>query len=71
MSTPTRVAVEDYTKDAAFSHTLHGSSVQAKGGLQAMLKKNQGAQKAAIEEYLSYWDDDTTSDVSPESEQVR
>lgn len=68
---PTAVSTleqEDHARDAAFNKILHGTSAEKRGGMMAMLRKDAGSQKAAVDEYFKHWDN-KAADV--ETEEVR
>jgi hypothetical protein len=68
---PTAVSTleqEDHARDAAFNKILHGTSAEKRGGMMAMLGKDAGSQKAAVDEYFKHWDN-KAADV--ETEEVR
>ncbi len=54
--TPIALETEDHSRDAAFNKAMHGKSVDDKAGFRAMLGKDHGAQKAAVDEYFKHWD---------------
>ncbi|KAI0999799.1 Sterol 24-C-methyltransferase [Podosphaera aphanis] len=57
---------EDHSRDAAFNSAMHKDSANVEGGLRAMLKKDNSAQKAAVDEYFKHWEksakDETNAD---------
>ena len=50
---------EDHKRDADFNKALHGKSDQAKGGLTALLAKDNSAKKVAVDEYFKHFDNKT------------
>jgi hypothetical protein len=62
---------EDHARDAAFAKALHGASAEARGGLLAMRKKDQAAQKAAVDEYFKHWDNKGAATETEEIRQAR
>jgi len=52
----TILEAEDHSRDAAFNKAMHGKSAAEKAGFLAMLSKDTGAQKAAVDEYFKHWD---------------
>jgi sterol 24-C-methyltransferase len=53
---PAKLEQEDKTRDAAFNKAMHKDSSSAAGGFRAMMKKDNSAQKAAVDEYFKHWD---------------
>lgn len=53
---PVKLEQEDKKRDAEFAKAMHGSSATNRGGLSAMLSKNNEAQQAAVDAYFKYWD---------------
>ena len=47
---------ENHSRDAAFSHVLHGASAKSRGGVAAMLHKDNNASKVAVDGYFKHWD---------------
>ncbi len=62
---------EDHARDAAFAKALHGKSAQTRGGLLAMSKKDQAAQKAAVDEYFKHWDNKAAVNETEEDRKAR
>jgi sterol 24-C-methyltransferase len=58
----------DEARDSAFDKVLHGTSSTAKGGVRAMLGKDNAAHAAAMQEYFQHWDN---KDAKNETEDVR
>ena len=64
---PTKLEHEDHSRDAAFNKAMHKESSTAAGGFSAMMRKDNTAHKAAVDEYFKHWDnkaarDETTAD---------
>jgi sterol 24-C-methyltransferase len=68
---PIALEKEDHSRDANFNKALHGKSSQAKGGISAMLSKDNVAQKAAVDEYFSHWDNKPAGDETEETRAAR
>ena len=62
---------ENHARDAAFNRALHGQSAQSKGGLMAMRKKDQAAQKAAVDEYFKHWDNKAAANETEADRKAR
>ena len=58
----------DEARDSAFDKVLHGVSSKTKGGVRAMLGKDNAAHAAAMQEYFQHWDN---RDAQNETEDVR
>lgn len=69
-ATPT-LEHEDHQRDAEYAKALHGKSAEAKGGVAAMLAKNDDAKKIALEEYFKHFDGKTAKDETPEERAAR
>lgn len=46
----------DEARNSAFDNVLHGKSKESRGGMRAMMNKNNKAHAAAVDEYFQYWD---------------
>jgi sterol 24-C-methyltransferase len=62
---------EDHQRDADFASAMHGKSAQVKGGVSAMLAKNNDAKKVALEEYFKHFDGKTAKSETPEERAKR
>jgi sterol 24-C-methyltransferase len=62
---------EDHARDAAFNKALHGRSSEAAGGLMAMRKKDEAAQKAAVDEYFKHWDNKAAATETEATREAR
>ncbi|POS86119.1 sterol 24-C-methyltransferase [Erysiphe pulchra] len=62
---------EDHSRDAAFNRAMHKDSSNAEGGFRAMLKKDNSAQKAAVDEYFKHWDNKTAKDETEKDREAR
>jgi sterol 24-C-methyltransferase len=68
---PVALEQQDKQRDAEFNKVMHGQTAQAKGGISAMLGKDQSAQKAAVDEYFKHWDNKPAEDETPEMREAR
>ncbi|KAL8672344.1 MAG: hypothetical protein Q9168_003197 [Polycauliona sp. 1 TL-2023] len=68
---PMALEDEDHNRDAAFNKIMHGKSAEEKAGFRAMLKKDPGAQKAAIDEYFKHWDNKLAGAETAEIREAR
>jgi sterol 24-C-methyltransferase len=62
---------ENHNRDAQFNKVLHGQSATAQGGIASMLKKDNSAQKAAVDEYFKHWDNKHAGDETEETRLAR
>ncbi|RMZ86285.1 hypothetical protein DV736_g6488, partial [Chaetothyriales sp. CBS 134916] len=62
---------EDKARDSAFNKALHGKSATERGGLMAMLKKDAGAKKEAVDEYFKHWDNKAADVETEETRKAR
>jgi sterol 24-C-methyltransferase len=62
---------ENHQRDAEFAKALHGKSAEARGGVAAMLSKNNDAKKVALEEYFKHFDGKTAKEETPEERAAR
>ncbi|EXJ89703.1 sterol 24-C-methyltransferase [Capronia epimyces CBS 606.96] len=62
---------EDHARDAAFNKALHGKSAEARAGLMALRKKDQQAQKLAVDEYFKHWDNKAAATETEEDRKQR
>lgn len=46
----------DEAKNSAFDKVLHRESGKSQGGFRAMIKKDNAANSAAVDEYFQFWD---------------
>jgi len=53
---PAKLEDENHVRDAEFNKAMHGNTAAQKAGFMAMLGKDTGAQKAAVDEYFKHWD---------------
>ena len=67
---PIALEKEDHERDAAFTKALHGKNAQDQAGLLAMMKKDQTAQKVAIDEYFKHWDNKGAADETASTREV-
>lgn len=67
---PISLETEDHSRDAAFNKAMHGKSAEEKAGFRAMLKKDAGAQKAAVDEYFKHWDNKSAGTETQEVREV-
>jgi sterol 24-C-methyltransferase len=68
---PAALEQEDHSRDAAFNKAMHKESSKAGAGFRAMMKKDQVAHKAAVEEYFKHWDNKTAKHETAEDREVR
>lgn len=52
----------DEAKNSAFDKVLHRQSKDSKGGMRAMMNKDNAAHAAAVDDYFQYWDDKKAED---------
>lgn len=69
-STINNLEREDHGRDAAFSKAMHGSSVDANGGLAAMFSKSGQAKQVAVDEYFKHWDNKAAANETEEQRAV-
>jgi len=70
-STFSNLEREDHQRDADFNKAMHGQSSTASGGVRAMLaKRNNAAQKAAVDEYFRHWDNKAAKDETVDDRAV-
>jgi sterol 24-C-methyltransferase len=67
----TSLEQENHSRDAQFNKVLHGTSAQAEGGIASMMKKDRGAQQAAVDEYFKHWDNKPSADETDETRAAR
>ncbi|OAA74327.1 Sterol methyltransferase [Akanthomyces lecanii RCEF 1005] len=70
-STINNLEREDHSRDAAFSKAMHGSSVEANGGLAAMFSKGGQAKQVAVDEYFKHWDNKAAANETDEQRAER
>jgi len=70
-STISTLEQENHTRDAQFNKVLHGKSAQAQGGIASLLKKDNSAQKAAVDEYFKHWDNKAAGEETEETRAAR
>lgn len=58
----------DEARNSAFDKALHGNSSESKGGVRAMMGKDNAAHAAAMDEYFQHWDN---KDAKSETDEVR
>lgn len=68
---PSKLEMEDHSRDAAFNKAMHKDSSNAEGGFRAMMKKDNTAQKAAVDEYFKHWDNKAAKDETKEDRDAR
>ena len=68
---PMALEKEDHGRDAAFAKALHGKTSGKEGGISAMMGKDKGAQKAAVDEYFKHWDNKAAVDETEETRAAR
>lgn len=66
-----QLITSEQARNSAFDHALHGTSGTGQGGFKAMMSKDNGARKAAMEQYFQHWDDKKVEDETAEVRQVR
>jgi sterol 24-C-methyltransferase len=72
MSTTSTLEREDHQRDADFNKAMHGKSAMAAGGVRAMFaKRNNEAQRAAVDEYFKHWDNKAAKDETAEDRAAR
>lgn len=59
---------ENHGRDKEFAKAMHGKSAAEENHFMAWIKKDQSAQKLAVDEYFKHWDNKTAED---ETEEVR
>lgn len=69
-STTSQLEREDHARDAAFNKAMHKDTATQRGGLRAMMGKNNAAQKAAVDEYFKHWDNKAAKDETAEVRKV-
>lgn len=52
----------DEARNHAFDSVLHRQSKNSKGGMRAMMNKDNRAHAAAVDEYFQYWDNKKAED---------
>lgn len=68
----THVALaHDNNNTMTFEKVLHKDTSANKGGFSSMLKKDHGAQRAAVDEYFQHWDDKAAEDETAEVREAR
>jgi sterol 24-C-methyltransferase len=71
-STTSVLEREDHQRDADFNKAMHGKSALASGGVRAMFaKRNNEAQKAAVDEYFKHWDNKAAKDETADDRAAR
>jgi len=68
---PSKLETEDHSRDAAFNKAMHKDSSNAEGGFRAMMKKDNTAQKAAVDEYFKHWDNKAAKDETEADREAR
>jgi len=66
-----QLITSEQARNSAFDHALHGTSGTGQGGLKAMMSKDNGARKAAMDQYFQHWDDKKAEDETTEVRQAR
>ncbi|KAH7134177.1 S-adenosyl-L-methionine-dependent methyltransferase [Dactylonectria macrodidyma] len=61
----------DVAKNSAFDKALHKQSKDSKGGISAMIKKDNAAHVAAVDEYFQHWDNKKAEDEVEATRQDR
>ncbi|KAK5108955.1 Delta(24)-sterol C-methyltransferase [Meristemomyces frigidus] len=67
----TQLEKEDLERDAAFKKALHGKTGEGRQGFTAMLGKDHGAQKEAVDEYFKHWDNKSSATETEETRKAR
>lgn len=52
----------DEAQNSAFDNVLHRKSKESKGGMRAMINKDNRAHAAAVDEYFQFWDNKKAED---------
>lgn len=52
----------DEAQNSAFDNVLHRKSKESKGGMRAMINKDNKAHAAAVDEYFQFWDNKKAED---------
>ncbi|TQS34327.1 hypothetical protein Golomagni_05294 [Golovinomyces magnicellulatus] len=68
---PVTLEAEDHLRDAAFNKAMHKDSIDSAGGFRAMLKKDNKAQKAAVDQYFKHWSNKNAKDETEADREAR
>jgi sterol 24-C-methyltransferase len=52
----------DEARNSAFDKALHGKSKESRGGMRAMMNKDNKAHAAAVDEYFQFFDNKKAED---------
>lgn len=67
---PIALEQEDKARDAAFNKAMHGQSSKESAGFASMLKKDNAAHQAAVDEYFKHWDNKDAETETAETREV-
>ncbi|KAL9104647.1 MAG: hypothetical protein Q9163_000451 [Psora crenata] len=68
---PIALQQEDHIRDAQFAKSMHGKSVDVRGGFSSMLYKDREAHKAASDDYWKHWDNKSAGTETVDTREAR